>query len=198
MHNFYIWFTTGIEHIADWKGYDQILFLLVLCGIYPLAQWKKVLFNITAFTIGHSLTLALSVLNIIKINTSLVEFLIPVTIIITCIVNIKKRNNYDHENKRPTYWLACFFGLIHGLGFSTLLKEMLGDQQSVLFPLFSFNIGLEVGQLFIVICVMIFSLALTSILKLKQNNWNFFISSAVFGIAFIMAIDRFAAFINFK
>jgi hypothetical protein len=156
-----------------------------------------VLFNITAFTIGHSLTLALSVLNILKINTSLVEFLIPLTIIITCIINLKNTNS-DFENKRPTYWLACFFGLIHGLGFSTILKEMLGKDQSVLFPLFSFNIGLEVGQLFIVIAVMIFSLVLTSFLKIKQNNWNFFISSAVFGIAFIMAIERFQALVHTK
>jgi hypothetical protein len=197
LHDFYIWFTTGIEHIADWKGYDHILFLIALCGIYHISQWKKVLFNITAFTIGHSLTLALSVLNILKINTSLVEFLIPLTIIATCLINLKISNN-SFENKRPTYWLACFFGLIHGLGFSTILKQMLGDQQSVLLPLFSFNIGLEVGQLFIVISVLIFSVALTSVLRIKQTNWNFFISSAVFGIAFIMAIARFTALINLK
>ena len=198
MHDFYIWFTTGIEHIADWKGYDHILFLLALCGIYPISQWKKVLFNITAFTIGHSLTLALSVLNILKINTSLVEFLIPLTIIITCLINLKNASAKNFETKRPTYWLACFFGLIHGLGFSTLLKEMLGKGQSILLPLFSFNIGLEIGQLFIVISVMIFSLALTSVLRIKQNNWNFFISSAVFGIAFIMAIERFQALVQTK
>jgi len=198
LHDFYIWFTTGIEHIADWKGYDHILFLLALCGIYPLNEWKKVLFNITAFTIGHSLTLVLSVLNILKINTSLVEFLIPLTIIITCLINLKNSNNGNIKNKHPAYWLACFFGLIHGLGFSTLLKQMLGDEQSVLLPLFSFNVGLEVGQLFIVISVLIFSLALTSLLRIKQNNGNFFISSAVFGIAFIMAIERFQALVQTK
>jgi hypothetical protein len=196
LHNFTIWFSTGIEHIADWKAYDHILFLLALCGIYKATQWKKVLVNITAFTIGHSLTLALSVLNIINISTSLVEFLIPLTIIFTCLYNIKNWNGPLTENTKPTYWMACFFGLIHGLGFSTILKQLLGKEQSVLLPLFSFNIGLEIGQLFIVLGVMLFSLALTFIFKIKQSNWIFFISSAVFGIAFIMAIERFAELIK--
>jgi hypothetical protein len=191
LHDFTIWFTLGLGHIADWQAYDHIIFLFALCGIYKSSEWKKVLVNITAFTIGHSLTLALSVLNIIKVNTSLIEFLIPLTIIFTCLYNIKILNTSPTtQNTKPTYWLTCFFGLIHGLGFSTILKQMLSKQESVLFPLFSFNIGLEIGQLFIVIGIMLFSLALTFIFKIKQKNWIFFISAAVFGIAFIMAIER--------
>ncbi|MEO6904288.1 MAG: HupE/UreJ family protein [Bacteroidia bacterium] len=191
MHNFYTWFTTGIHHIADLNGYDHILFLMVLCCSYSISQWKNILINITAFTLGHSFTLALSVLNIIKIESTLIEFLIPITILITCLFNIKNWNTAIIKQQKTTYWIAAFFGLIHGLGFATLLKQMLGKEQSIIMPLFSFNLGLEAGQLIIIFVIILLSVLLIFLLKIKQNNWSFFISSAVFGIAAIMTVERF-------
>ncbi len=189
MHSFYIWFSTGIWHIADWKAYDHILFLLALCCIYSFKQWKNVLINITAFTIGHSFSLALSVLNFVKINSNLVEFLIPITIIITCLLNIinVQKTTKDHST---VFLLTILFGLIHGLGFSTLLKQMLGNEESIVFPLFAFNLGIEVGQLLIVFFSLLFSFVLVNILKLKQHFYIYGISGIIFVIALFMAIGR--------
>jgi hypothetical protein len=163
----------------------------VLCVVYTFKQWKNLLVLITAFTIGHSLTLALSVFNILSINTKIVEFLIPLTILLTCIYNLYNRNKQVNGNFKANYWMALFFGLIHGLGFSTILKSLLGSSANILSPLFAFNIGLEAGQLVIVAIIMLFSVALNTFFRFRKVEFNFFISSAVFGIAFIITIQRF-------
>jgi hypothetical protein len=190
LQNFYIWFTTGIEHIADWKAFDHILFLLALCCVYSALQWKNVIINITAFTIGHSFSLALSVLNFLKINSSLVEFLIPITIVITCVLNIINSTNNKAINHKIVFILTILFGLIHGLGFSSLLKQMLGKEESILFPLFSFNLGIEIGQLLIVSLSLLLSFFFVSILKIKQTKYANLISLIIFAIALFMAIER--------
>lgn len=189
MSDFYIWFINGLEHIADWNGYDHMLFLFALCGVYALSDWKKLLILITAFTIGHSLTLALSVLNLVAIKSEWIEFFIPLTIVITCIFNLIHLDQ-PLKNHYTKYLLTLFFGLIHGLGFSYLLKSLLGKEESIALPLFAFNIGLEVGQIIIVTVIFLISLSLTALLKIKEKDKNFFISSAVFGIALTMTIER--------
>jgi ABC-type antimicrobial peptide transport system permease subunit len=194
LNDFIHWFTIGLEHIADIEAYDHILFLLVLCGIYSFKEWKSLLVLITAFTIGHSLTLALSVLNIFTVESALIELLIPLTILSTCIINFANHNNIS--NTKFSYALALFFGLIHGMGFSYLLKSLLGKEENILYPLFAFNIGIEAGQIIIVVAVLFISLILSSLFNIKKEKKNFFISSAVFGIAFIMAIERLQIFIN--
>ncbi len=190
MTDFSLYFQLGIQHICNWQGYDHILFVTVLCGIYQLQDWRKVLVLVTAFTIGHSVTLALSVFNIIHINTSLIEFLIPVTIVITSINNIVKRS-IAQKSINTTYFLALFFGLIHGLGFSNYLKSLLGRSTNIVAQLFAFNLGLECGQVIIVISVLLISFLLIKTFKIKASNWSFFLSSAIFGIALMMCIDRF-------
>lgn len=190
MDDFFLWFRIGLEHIADWKGYDHILFLLALCGVYEWKRWKNLLLLVTAFTLGHSLTLALSVLDFIHVKTAWIEFLIPITIIVTCLYNLKSLENKEPGNFRLNYFLALFFGLIHGLGFSFLLKSLLGTESDVVWPLLSFNLGLEAGQIVIVAGVLLFSLFLTAVLRVQRRSWNFFISSAVFGAAFLMALER--------
>jgi hypothetical protein len=180
LQNFYIWFTTGIEHIADWKAYDHILFLLALCCVYSALQWKNVIINITAFTIGHSFSLALSVLNFIKINSSLVEFLIPITIVITCVLNIINSNHQKAINQKIVFILTILFGLIHGLG----------REESILFPLFSFNLGIEIGQLLIVSLSLLSSFVFVSILKIKRTTYTNGMSLIIFAIALFMAIER--------
>lgn len=190
MPDFSLYFQLGLQHICDWKGYDHILFVTVLCGVYQLSDWKKVLVLVTAFTIGHSVTLALSVFNIIHINTSLIEFLIPVTIVLTALKNIDKRS-IPQKTINLTYFLALFFGLIHGLGFSSYLKSLLGRDTNIIRELFAFNLGLECGQILIVISVLLLAFLLIRSFKIKATDWGFFLSSAIFGIALMMCIDRF-------
>jgi hypothetical protein len=153
-------------------------------------DWKKVLILVTAFTIGHSITLALSVLNIIHFSTKWIEFLIPVTIVITSLNNLFVKK-FAYKSRYPIiYFLALFFGLIHGLGFSNYLKSLLGRGQTVVVELLAFNIGLEVGQLVIVVAVLLLTLISINILKINRREYILFLSGGVFGIALHMALSR--------
>ncbi len=189
MNEFSLYFDLGRSHILDPKGYDHILFVAVLCGVYLLKDWKKVLILVTAFTIGHSLTLALNVYGKIGISLALIEFLIPLTIVITASINIL-RKKFTPTNARFTYGLALFFGLIHGIGFSSYLRALLGKESGIITPLFAFNVGLEIGQLLIVITVLLLSFLLGKFFKVKYRDWKLFLSSAIWGIALLMAIER--------
>jgi hypothetical protein len=192
MQDFPLYFQLGWQHILDWKGYDHILFVMVLCGTYTLPEWRKVLILVTAFTIGHSITLALSVLSIIHINTALIEFLIPVTILITAATNLLN-NKQKQTGVRLKYVLALSFGLIHGMGFSNYLNSLLGKSTNIIAELFAFNLGLEFGQVIIVLAILLVSFLVISVLRVKKFNWNFFLSAAIFGIAFMMAAERVSA-----
>lgn len=189
MQDFPLYFELGWQHILDWKGYDHILFVMVLCGTYLLSDWRKVLILVTAFTVGHSVTLALSVFKLIHVNTDIIEFLIPVTILITASANILTGKSKP-RGMQLKYILALFFGLIHGLGFSNYLNSLLGKSTSIVAELFAFNIGLEVGQIVIVISILLIAFILINFFKIKRWDWNFFLSSAIFGISFIMAAER--------
>jgi hypothetical protein len=190
LSDFYLWFSTGLEHIADWKGYDHILFLLALCGVYGLREWRQLLVLVTAFTVGHSLTLALSVLDILKARSAVVEFLIPITILLTCVMNLVDLKKASKRGFRVRYLAALFFGLIHGMGFSFLLKSLLGSEENIVPPLFAFNVGLEAGQLLIVAVVLLLSSLATSLIHIPERDKNFFLSSAVFGIAVVLMLER--------
>ncbi|UYQ93900.1 HupE/UreJ family protein [Chitinophaga horti] len=192
MSEFGMYFQLGWQHIADLEGYDHILFIAALCAVYLLRDWKKVLVLVTAFTVGHSVTLALSVLNFIKVSSALIEFLIPVTIVITALTNIFRKNkDVTPERVQLSYWLALFFGLVHGMGFSNYLKSLLGTEGSVVMPLFAFNVGLEFGQLLIVAAILLIAGLAVNFGKVKRRDWTLFLSSAIFGIALIMTIERF-------
>jgi len=173
----------GFDHILDPKGYDHILFVVALCAVYVVKDWKKVLILVTAFTIGHSLTLALSALKIISISSSLVETLIPITILLTCIYNIIK-GRIEKEKHVINYLLALGFGFIHGLGFSNFFKALLGQEESIVGPLFYFNIGVELGQIIIVLLTLLLSYIVVDVLKVKHKYYNYTIS----GIILIWAI----------
>lgn len=190
MQDFSLYFELGWQHILNWKGYDHILFVIVLCGAYSLTDWKRVLLLVTAFTIGHSITLALSVLKVITVKTDLIEFLIPVTILVTAASNILGGKSSRPKGVQLKYVLALFFGLIHGMGFSNYLNSLLGKSTNIVAELFAFNIGLEFGQIIIVTGILLISFILINIFKVKKWNWNFFLSSAIFGISFIMAAER--------
>ncbi|MBK8483455.1 MAG: HupE/UreJ family protein [Saprospiraceae bacterium] len=168
MDDFQLWFRTGAEHILDLNGYDHILFILVLSILFSYRDWKPLLFLVTAFTIGHSLTLAMSVFDWIQLQRSFVEVCIALTIVISSIFNLLdlKRNQTDISGR---YLTVVLFGCVHGLGFSYLLKSMLGHQESILLPLFYFNLGLEAGQIIIVLFVLILKFILISFWKSKEK-----------------------------
>jgi hypothetical protein len=187
MEDFVMYFQMGWQHIVAWDGYDHILFIIALCAVYMLQDWKKVGVLVTAFTIGHSVTLALSVTNVIHISTKVIEFLIPVTIFITAFSNVVKKQ----EKVQLNYYFALFFGLIHGLGFSSYLKSMLGTQTNITVPLLAFNLGLEFGQLLVVIGILLLTGIIVNITGVKRREWNIFLSAAIFGIAVMLSIERF-------
>lgn len=192
MQDFKLYFDLGWHHILDWQGYDHILFLLVLCGIYTLQDIRKLLILVTAFTAGHSITLALSVLHYVHINPAFIEFLIPVTIVTTALSNILGRRTKP-KKMVFRYLMALFFGLIHGMGFSSYLKSLMGKSANIAVELLGFNLGLEFGQVLIVFSAVLLSFILIDRIKIKQWDWNFFLSSAIFGISFLMAAERLPA-----
>ncbi len=189
MQSFSLYFELGWQHILDLQGYDHILFITALCAGYLFADWKKVLLLVTAFTFGHSLTLALSVYNQILIPSSIIEFLIPLTIIITALTNIIIKKVSTKRNWLA-YSLALLFGLIHGLGFSNYLKSLMGKSNNVVAELLAFNVGLELGQLIIVITVLILATLVITLFKVSNKTWNLFLSSTIFGVAITLLINR--------
>ncbi len=189
---FSMYLNLGIEHITDLNGYDHILFLTALAAVYLLNDYKKVLILVTAFTIGHSTTLALATLKIINIPTGLIEFLIPVTIFISAFSDFfyKERVN-DKKMHHLKYALAMFFGLIHGLGFSNYLRELLGNEDNIVSPLFAFNIGLEIGQIIIVAIYLTLASILVKFLKVPRRDLTLIVAGAAFGVSIILMIERF-------
>lgn len=191
MQDFWLYFGLGKDHIADLQGYDHILFVAALCLRYLFHDWKKVLILITAFTIGHSITLALSVLNVVNISTVWIEFLIPVTIVFTALSNVWEKK-FEFKTKFPLiYFLALFFGLIHGLGFSNYLKSLLGKSSSIAGELLAFNLGLEAGQLLIVAAIMLISWIVVQAMRMQRREWLLFASGGIFCLSLLMAIERF-------
>ena len=188
-----IFLLLGFQHITDLKGYDHILFVVALCAIYRLKDWKKVAILITAFTIGQSITLALATLNIITYSTNLIELLIPITIFLACILNFFHQSaEYSLDKEKPSYFrypMAMAFGLIHGMGFSNYLRSLLGKEESIWQPLLAFNVGLEIGQLVIVIISLIISSLLLDIFKIKKHDWNLILSGIVAGVALTLIRD---------
>ena len=186
MSLFELYLRLGFKHIIDINGYDHIVFILALCAAYSYVQFKKILILVTAFTVGHSVTLALATLKIVTISSHLIEFLIPVTILITAFSNLFNSN----FKNRLIYVVTLFFGLIHGLGFSNYLKELLGRENNIVTPLLAFNIGLEIGQILIVIANFLILFVAIAAFKVNHKNWKTFISGVAFGIAAILIIEN--------
>lgn len=192
MSEFSLYFGLGKDHILDYvNGYDHILFVLAFCAVYLIGDWKKILILVTAFTIGHSITLALATLNIINVQTDAIEFLIPLTIFITAVANLFKKETAQSKTRiQINYVFALFFGLIHGLGFSNYLRALLGKQESIVSPLFAFNLGLELGQIIVVVIFLGISFILVELAKVQRRDLRFVLSSAIAGIALVLMKDR--------
>jgi hypothetical protein len=189
MSDFAFYFKMGWEHIISKDALDHQLFILALACVYTIGDIKRVLILVTAFTIGHSLTLALSVYDIIRFSSKWVEFLIPCTIFLTALNNIFQVDNKG-KSAKINYYLALCFGLIHGMGFANAIRIMLASDQTIGWGLFGFNIGLEAGQIFCVAIILVIGILFLNVFKIKRRDWIFFLSSGVFALSIKMALER--------
>ena len=189
MSDFIFYFELGWQHIISADALDHQLFVLALASVFTFRDLRQVLILITAFTIGHSLTLVLSVLDVIRFPTKWVEFLIPCTIFITAINNLIQIDARE-RNRRINYLLALFFGLIHGMGFANAIRIMLAQDQNLGWGLFGFNVGLEAGQILVVLLILLLSILFLNLIKIKRRDWIFFLSSGIFALSVKMAIER--------
>ena len=189
MNDFLFYLNLGWEHIISLDALDHQLFVLVLVAVFVIKDWKDILWIITAFTIGHSITLALSVFDIVRAPAKWVEFLIPLTIVITAFDNILMRNRPNNLMKM-NFYLALFFGLIHGMGFANTARMMIANEQHIFLPLLGFNIGLELGQIAVVAAILIIQFILLNLFKVNRKDWIMFISSGVFALSLKMTLER--------
>ncbi|WP_210463367.1 HupE/UreJ family protein [Rufibacter roseolus] len=190
---FFTYLQLGFHHIFNLQAYDHMVFVLAMCAMYSGSEWRRILALVTSFTIGHSITLALSTLNLIKFNTALIELLIPITILLTCLYNFTQLGKV--KKKGGAVWslnnaFAVFFGLIHGMGFSNYLKSLLGQGQNIVLELLAFNVGIEIGQLLIVLIVLILNFLLTRALPIQKRDWALGISSAAGAIALMLILNQ--------
>tara|TARA_B100000459_G_scaffold142714_1_gene103582 strand:+ start:499 stop:1077 length:579 start_codon:yes stop_codon:yes gene_type:complete len=188
MEEFKTWFLVGFDHILNTQALDHILFILALVVIYEFKMLKNIIILVTAFTIGHSITLALSALELITYDQKLIEFAIPLTILITAFNNIINRNNKKVTVVNSNYAIALVFGLIHGLGFANYLKAIL-FKGSIVFELFAFNVGIEVAQIIVVLIFLSLSALISKLMFKKRENWVLFISSVIFGISLMLTFN---------
>ena len=189
MQDFSMYFGLGWDHIISRDALDHILFILALAVIYRFEDWRRVVILVTAFTIGHFLTLILSVTDVIRANSEWVEFLIPTTIVITALFNLLKPSLQSVTNAFP-YILALSFGLIHGLGYANAIRFLLVEEQSLGWSLFAFNLGLEIGQIVVVLAALIIGELVLRYTPLQRRYWVVIVSSIVILVAMNMVIDR--------
>lgn len=190
MQDFLFYLKLGWEHIVSLDALDHQLFILVLIAAYSYKDWRKILILVTAFTVGHSITLALSVLNLMSLSSQLVEILIPVTIMFTALDNILFRK-YREKLMHINYFLALFFGLVHGMGFANTARMAMAAEQNILLPLLGFNFGLELGQILVVAVLTGVLFLLIKMLKFAHKYWIFGISLIAIVLSVQMIWERF-------
>lgn len=190
----------GFHHIFNLRALDHLVFLLALCAPYVLQDWRRVVALVTSFTLGHSITLGLATLQVVPYSPQLVEVLIPVTIVLTCVLNLSRAGSAggrstDHPTPQPLVLalpnlLALVFGLIHGLGFSSYLRELLGQQSRPVVELLSFNLGVELGQLLIVLLILLLGFVLLRGLRVHRRDWLLVTSGAALGSALVLLLGQ--------
>lgn len=196
---FAVYLDLGFDHIADPGAYDHILFIVALAAGYGVRHWRHLLVLVTAFTVGHSVTLALATLRLVSVSPTLVEILIPITILATGVYNVVEvRTASSHPDgpgrqQRVKYVLALLFGLVHGLGFSTFLRAVLGSEESIALPLFSFNVGLELGQITILAAMMALTWGAVRLGRMHRSRWTVILSAVTSLAALLLLVERFQA-----
>ncbi|KRD11779.1 HupE / UreJ protein [Flavobacterium sp. Root901] len=191
MSQFWIYFQIGLKHVLDINAYDHVLFLIALTVPYSFKDWKRILLLVSVFTIGHTLALILSVFGIIAIKVNIVEFLIPITILITALYHLftaGKATKNDGVN--VVFFVTLFFGIIHGLGFSNYFKSILGGSpSSKLMPLGEFALGIEAAQLVVVFVVLVISYIVQTVFRFSKRDWALVMSAFIIGVVIPMIID---------
>lgn len=192
MSEFWVYFQIGLHHVLDIQAYDHVLFMIALVLPFTFKDWKRLLFSVTLFTIGHTTALLLSVYEILVIKASIVELLIPITILSTAVFNlftIGKTNR--KENLNLIFLITLFFGIIHGLGFSNYFKTLLGgSSNSKLIPLLEFALGIEGAQITVVLVMLIVAYSVQSLFKFSRRDWILVGSAFIIGVVMPMIIEN--------
>ncbi|MBS4041196.1 MAG: HupE/UreJ family protein [Flavobacteriales bacterium] len=191
MQEFWVYFNIGLKHVLDINGYDHVLFLIALCVPYAFKDWKRVLLLVTLFTVGHTISLILSVYGVIQVKASLIEFLIPITILITALFHLfTAGKSSKKESISFVASVTLFFGIIHGLGFSNYFKSILpGSSSDKLLPLLEFALGIEAAQIIVVIIVLIISYMVQTVFRFSKRDWTLVASAFVCGVVVPMIIE---------
>jgi len=188
MTDFWLYVKLGLDHVLDLNGYDHILFLIALCAAYSFNAWRKLLLLVTLFTIGHTISLLLAHYNIVAIRGDYVEFLIPITILVTALYNIfNARRSKLSTSNLMFYLVTLFFGLIHGFGFARYYNMMKTDDSVA--PLLEFALGVELAQIVIVLITLLISFLAVRILRFNNRDWLLIMSSIVIGMTIPMLVD---------
>ena len=188
------WFNVklGLTHVLDINAYDHILFLIALTVPYTFKDWKKVLWLVTVFTIGHSVSLLLASYRVVSVNSAWVEFLIPVTILLTALFNVFTAGKGARKEKIGiNFFVTLFFGLIHGLGFSSFFRMNVEGRENKLLTLLEFALGVEVAQVVVVLAVLILGFLIQSVFRFNKRDWVMVISSVVIGVALPILRDTY-------
>ncbi|HMC00136.1 MAG TPA: HupE/UreJ family protein [Flavobacteriaceae bacterium] len=190
LENFWFNVQYGINHVLDINAYDHVLFLIVLSIPYIFKDWKRVLILVSVFTLGHTLSLVLAAYNVVKVNGQLVEFLIPITILIVALFNLFTAGKGAQKNKIGVlFFSTLFFGLIHGLGFAREFQLMVGKSENKLETLVEFALGIEIAQIIIVFVVLFLSYLIQTIFRFSKRDWIMVISAIVVGLVIPMVLN---------
>ena len=170
MSDFWFYFKIGLEHVLDYQAYDHVLFLIVLTVPYVFKDWRRVLLMVTLFTLGHMTSMILAVYGVVSVDRGVIEFLIPVTIFVSALYNVFTAGRGAHKDKLGVLFItALFFGLIHGLGFSSFFKSLTAHLSSKILPLLEFGLGIEAAQIIIVLVVLIFGFICQTIFRFSRR-----------------------------
>jgi hypothetical protein len=191
MQEFWIYFQIGLKHVLDIHAYDHVLFLIALTIPYSFKDWKRVVLLVTLFTIGHTMALMLSVFGIVAIKVNVVEFMIPVTILITALFNLfTAGKSGKKESINLVFFTTLFFGIIHGLGFSNYFKSILGgDTASKVLPLAEFALGIEAAQIIVVFVLLIISYLVQTVFRFSKRDWTLVMSAFVIGVVIPLLVE---------
>ncbi|WP_339888701.1 HupE/UreJ family protein [uncultured Flavobacterium sp.] len=192
MSEFWLYFKVGINHVLDINAYDHVLFLIALMIPYAFKDWKRVLLLVSLFTIGHTMSLILSVYSVIYVNPNVIEFLIPITIIITAFYTLFSAGKNSKGNGNLSFMgvTTLFFGIIHGLGFSNYFKSILpGNASDKLIPSLEFALGIEAAQLIVVFAVLILAYIVQTFFRFSKKDWALVMSAFVIGVVLPMIIE---------
>lgn len=192
MSEFWVYFQIGLHHVLDIQAYDHVLFMMALVLPFTFKDWKRLLFSVTLFTLGHTTALLLSVYEILVIKATIVELLIPITILTTAVFNLFTLGKTNRkENLNLVYLITLFFGIIHGLGFSNYFKTLLGgSSNSKLVPLLEFALGIEGAQITVVLAMLIMAYSVQSLFKFSRRDWILVGSAFIIGVVVPMIIEN--------